>query len=270
MIKTKCHNLLQTILIVDKMTNELESPFSSPITVLHREIPALAGVNKYQHHQAQCIFVHSGVLAIVTENGRYFVPPQQAVIIPAELIHEILAKTAVKLSMYYFSVEEAEDLPLSPFVMCIDLLLNALINDSINIANDYLWQSSDGRLLRLIRDKLIKANELDTFLPYPKDSRLTSITERLLKYPSLKSDLKFWGKFVNASPRTLSRVFKKETNITYSEWRQRLNIQIAIKHLSLGDSINSIAELLGYESSSAFIYMFKKQMGVSPSQFLKH
>ena len=251
------------------MTNQIEANALPPISVLHREIPALAGVNKYQHHQAQCLFVHSGVLAIITDDGRYFVPPQQAIVIPIDFPHEMLAKTAVKLSVFYFDTAEALELPENPKVVTVDHLLNALIAESINIPADYPWQSTNGRLLRLIRDKLAEAPELDTFLPYPQDSRLTNITERLLKHPSLKSDLNFWGKFVKASPRTLSRVFKKETNITYSEWRQRLNIQIAIKHLSLGDSINSIAELLGYESSSAFIYMFKKQMGVSPSQFLK-
>jgi AraC-like DNA-binding protein len=257
------------VIFVDKMTNELSATYFPPIAVLHRDIPALAGINKYQHNQVQCIFVHTGVLAIITEKGRYFVPPQQTIIIPADLLHEMLAKTAVKISVFYFSDAEADELPVTPEVITVDHLLSALIIESINIPSDYVWESPDGRILRLIRDKLIQADELDTFLPYPKDRRLTNITERLLKHPSLKSDLKFWGKFVNASPRTLSRVFKKETNITYSEWRQRLNIQIAIKHLSLGDSINSIAELLGYESSSAFIYMFKKQMGVSPSQFLK-
>ncbi|MDG1750565.1 MAG: AraC family transcriptional regulator [Thalassotalea sp.] len=251
------------------MTNEIDSTQLPPISVLHREIPALAGINKYQHQQAQCIFVHTGVLAIITENGRYFVPPQQAIVIPADFLHEMLAKTAVKISVFCFTNEEATNLSVQPEVITVDHLLNALILESINIPANYDWQSPDGRLLRLMRDKFIIATELDTFLPYPKDNRLTDITERLLKHPSLKSDLKFWGKFVKASPRTLSRVFKKETSITYSEWRQRLNIQIAIKHLSLGDSINSIAELLGYESSSAFIYMFKKQMGVSPSQFLK-
>ncbi|MDO6445222.1 AraC family transcriptional regulator [Colwellia sp. 1_MG-2023] len=252
------------------MTNDATLEAVPPISVLHREIPALAGINKYQHHQAQCIYVHSGVLAIITEQGRYFIPPKQAIVIPAELSHELLAKTAVKLSIFHFNTEEAKELSTTTQVLVVDSLLSALITESLKISNEYLWQSTDGRLLRLVRDKLAQASKLDTFLPYPKDNRLTNITERLLKHPSLKSDLNFWGKFVNASPRTLSRIFKKETNITYSEWRQRLNIQIAIKHLSLDDSINSIAELLGYESSSAFIYMFRKQMGVSPSQFLKN
>ncbi|MEW6991910.1 helix-turn-helix domain-containing protein [Colwelliaceae bacterium 6441] len=251
------------------MTSTEQPQSFHPISVRHREIPALAGVSKYQHKQAQCIFVHSGVLAIITDDGRYFVPPQQAIMIPSEHCHEILAKTAVTLSIFYFCAEEATDFPSIPTVINTNAFLKALINECKNIPEDYEWQNVAGRTLRLLRDKIMSCDKLDTFLPYPKDKRLTNITERLLKHPSLKSDLTFWGKFVSASPRTLSRVFKKETNITYSEWRQRLNIQIAIKHLSLGDNISSIAQLLGYESSSAFIYMFRKQMGVSPNQFLK-
>ena len=251
------------------MTNIDIQLIPQPISVLHREIPALAGVSQYRHQQIQCIYVHTGVLAVITEQGRFFIPPQQAIIIPADHLHEILAKTAVKLSIFNFNSDQACELSLTPHVIAINRLLNTLIIESESIPANYLWDSTEGRLLRLIRDKISIANTLDTFLPYPKDKRLTAITERLLKHPSLKSDLNFWGKFVNASPRTLSRLFKKETQITYSEWRQRLNVQIAIKHLSLDDNIGSIAKLLGYESSSAFIYMFKKQMGVSPNQFLK-
>lgn len=239
-----------------------------PISLLHRNIPVLAGLSQYSHQQTQCIYVHTGVLAVITEHGRFFIPPQQGIIIPADHLHEILAKTAVKLSILYFNSDQASKLSMAPQVIGINRFLNTLIVESESIPTNYLWDSTEGRLLRLIRDKLAIADTLDTFLPYPKDKRLTDITERLLKHPSLKSDLNFWGKFVNASPRTLSRLFRKETQITYSEWRQRLNVQIAIKHLSLDDSISSIAKLLGYESSSAFIYMFKKQMGVSPNQFL--
>ncbi len=104
-------------------------------------------------------------------------------------------------------------------------------------------------------------------LPAVKDPRLIDITRKQQKFPALKTDLVAWGKFVNASPRTLSLVFKKETGITYSEWKQMLAIHIAIIELYLGESISTIAKNLGYESSSAFIYMFKRQMNVTPSNF---
>jgi len=240
-----------------------------PISVVHRAIPALAGVNIYQLPLTQYIYVETGVLAVIHANGRYFVPAKHGIIIPAQTEHQLLAKTAVKLSIYQLDAEQAIEFAPSIQVSSVSPFLSALILESKKITQSYLWNSPQGRLFRTIRDSILVAPQLDTFLPYPRDERLTNITNKLMHHPSLKSDLVSWGKFVKASSRTLSRVFKKETGITYSEWRQRLNVQIAIKHLAQGDSISSIAKLLGYESSSAFIYMFKKQMGISPKQFSK-
>ncbi|GLX78547.1 AraC family transcriptional regulator [Thalassotalea insulae] len=251
------------------MTNDINTELPTPIAVVHRKIPILAGVNQYQSPFTQVIYVKSGVLSIITDSGRHFVPPTQAIAIPAQLSHELLAKTEVELTLLSFESKPAEILPDEIKVLSISTFLKHLLDECQSIDKHYLWHETPGRLLRLIRDYLACAPSLDIFLPYPKDPRLTNITEKLLKHPSLKSDLISWGKFVNASSRTLTRIFKKETGITYSEWRQRLNIQIAIKHLAVGDSISHIAKLLGYESSSAFIYMFKKQMGISPNQFLK-
>lgn len=251
------------------MTNNTPIQTPQPITVLHRKIPELAGVKAYKHSFVQFIYIEQGVLSVINEQGRYLVPPKQGIVIPANIEHELFAKTEVNLSIVYFAEAEVEDFIKQTQVVSISNFLSTLLIESKKIEPNYQWQSSDGRLLRLIRDKISQAHPLDTFLPYPKDERLTNITEKLLKHPSLKSDLISWGKFVSVSSRTLTRVFKKETGITYSEWRQRLNIQIAIKHLALGENITNIAKLLGYESSSAFIYMFKKQMGISPNRFLK-
>ncbi|WP_206482870.1 helix-turn-helix transcriptional regulator [Thalassotalea sp. G2M2-11] len=250
-------------------TTDNPKKLTTPIVILHKETPAMTGLSDYQHECDQVIFVQNGVLSVINEHGRYIVPPQQAIFIPANTPLELVAKSDVLLSFLYFEPAEATDFPNATCVLSISAFVCALLLESHVITNDYSWQGSEGRLLRLIRDYLVKAPTLDTFLPYPSDQRLTNITDKLLKHPSLKSDLNSWGNFVNASSRTLSRIFKKETGITYSTWRQKLNVQIAIKHLAAGDSVSYIANLLGYESSSAFIYMFKKQMGISPNQFLQ-
>ncbi len=178
------------------------------------------------------------------------------------------AELAVEISVFYFENSELTESIENTRVIAVNPFLQSLMIESEAISPDFSWQGASGRLLRLIRDYLFDMKELDVLLPYAQDERLTNITDKLIAHPSLKSDLVSWGKFVNASSRTLTRNFKKETGITYSEWRQRLNVQVAIKHLAQGDSIGEIATLLGYESSSAFIFMFKKQMGVSPNRFL--
>ena len=53
------------------------------------------------------------------------------------------------------------------------------------------------------------------------------------------------------------------------EWRQRLNLVIAITRLSEGESVQNIAFDLGYQTSSAFIAMFQRLMGVTPFAYAK-
>ena len=54
------------------------------------------------------------------------------------------------------------------------------------------------------------------------------------------------------------------------EWRQRLKVMKAMSLLNQGYTIESIALDLGYASSSAFIYMFKRWMNYTPDQFRKY
>lgn len=251
-----------------KSTSAVLDEKELPIVVIKRELPALAGIPLYKHKRGQLFYARKGVIAIVTPKGRYIAAPNQGVWVPADHEHEVVAKTDTQLIHFYLAPEQCESAPTSCVTLQGDSFFSAIVVEATHISSTYSWEGSDGRLLRLLRDRICCANWLNTQLPYPQDERLRLIVDRLQKHPAIKSDLVAWGKFVGASSRTLSRRFKIETSMTYSDWRQRLNIQIAIKHIVLGDSINEIAKMLGYESSSAFIYMFKKQVGTTPNHYL--
>ena len=240
-----------------------------PVVVINRQLLALVGIPLHTHQRGQLLFVQQGVVAVITAHGRFIAAPNQGIWIPAGQEHEVVAKTDTILTHFYFSPAQCDYAPAHCVTLQGDNFFSALVKEANTVPEVYQWESSDGRLLRLISDRICMANWVDTQLPYPNDKRLLLIVERLQKHPAIKSDLVAWGKFVNASPRTLSRRFKAETHLTYSDWRQRLNVQIAIKHLVLGDTIGDIAQMLGYRSSSAFIYMFKKQIGQTPNNYLQ-
>jgi AraC-like DNA-binding protein len=56
--------------------------------------------------------------------------------------------------------------------------------------------------------------------------------------------------------------------MSFGRWRQQLQIMLALKRLSEGDSVQVVAFDLGYESSSAFVTMFRKTLGKPPLKFL--
>lgn len=73
---------------------------------------------------------------------------------------------------------------------------------------------------------------------------------------------------MNFSPDYVSRIFKKETGITLTEYISRCRIERAKELIDEGqESIGMIAERLGYSSFSYFSEMFKRQTGYLPSSY---
>lgn len=75
---------------------------------------------------------------------------------------------------------------------------------------------------------------------------------------------------VALSPKYLSRVFKQEMGMDFSEYR--LNIQMDRAKdflLKFGYNVNQVAEKLGYENSESFSRQFKKIVHYTPTAYRK-
>ena len=70
------------------------------------------------------------------------------------------------------------------------------------------------------------------------------------------------------SPPHLSRLFKQQEGITFSEYllQKRLDLACSLL-LTSQDPIEVIALKCGYTKGNSFWKMFKKRMGVSPGQY---
>jgi len=78
-----------------------------------------------------------------------------------------------------------------------------------------------------------------------------------------------WAAWAGISERTLSRRFVLETGFTYTAWRQRARLMRALELLAEGEAVTTVALDLGYDSVSAFIALFKRTLGVTPSAYFK-
>ncbi len=76
------------------------------------------------------------------------------------------------------------------------------------------------------------------------------------------------ARYCSVHPAHLSRQFKKETGYTLTDFLNRLRVREAKARLRLDRSpIEEIASKLGFEDPSYFARVFKKQEGVTPSQY---
>lgn len=132
------------------------------------------------------------------------------------------------------------------------------------------WKNEDALITPLLLKCLQKAPVTEGCkLPLPRDKRLLRICEFLLAHPHDTTSMDEWGERTGASVRTLSRRFREETALTFSQWRQQLRIAEAVCMLAEGRSLASIAHDLGYTSANAFGAMFKRILGEVPSRYLR-
>ena len=63
------------------------------------------------------------------------------------------------------------------------------------------------------------------------------------------------------------RTFKSIYGDTPHQYLKRIRIESAIKYLKEGQNINTVCELVGFESSSSFMGLFKKVTKLTPTEF---
>lgn len=104
----------------------------------------------------------------------------------------------------------------------------------------------------------------------PADPRARAIAEQLVAHPADQRDLAVWADDVHASVRTLSRLFRAETGISFAAWRTQVRIRAAVPMLGSGTSVRATARAVGYRKPGAFIAAFQRSTGQTPGTYSRH
>lgn len=218
------------------------------------------------HRKGQLVVALSGSVMCRSPSGWWIVPPNGAVWIPGGIPHSNHASDFAKLYVIFIPPDEA-GLPTDCRSFTITPLIRELIRSLARFPPDYPKDGPVGRLARVLLDQLALLAPDDVFLPVSDNPRLQQIASALLDNPADRSTIAEWGRRYAMSERTLARLVRSETGMTFGRWRERLHIIIALQRLSAGASVHAVALELGYEGPNSFITMFKKTMGQSPGKF---
>lgn len=240
-----------------------------PIIPLAMQVSRAGCAAPHAHPRGQLIFASSGVMRVVCSRDIWVVPPSQAVWMPPEIEHEVYFPGDVSLCNLFVDPSVTAGLPENCTVIKVSSLLRELILKAVLVGDNYAPESPAYRLMTVILDELRQAEETPLHLPMGRDERLLRVMEALLKNPGDKRELDDFAVFAGASSRTLSRLFVRETGLTFGAWRKRLVLQEAVDRLGKGENVTQVAFDLGYQSLSAFIEMFHRSLGVSPGQYLR-
>jgi len=240
-----------------------------PVTALARDYPARRRVAVHQHPNAQLIHAVRGVMVVDTRFGQWVVPPTRALWIPGGVEHSIRMVGQVLMRTAYVNPTVSPELPQGCAVLKVSPLLRELIIAMIEADVPYEPDSRTGRIARLILDEIRQMGSLPLHLPMPNDKRLLAICNAITSTPADNSTAVDWARRLHVDPKTIHRLFLRETGMTFGQWRTQARLLLALERLAAGEKVLHVALELGYESPSAFATMFKRQFGISPSRFFE-
>lgn len=233
------------------------------------DYPSGATTGVHSHPRGQFLYAIEGVMIVRSAAGTWVVPPSRAVWIVPDLMHEVRMSGAVKIRTLFIDPTAAPHLPPASCVMAVSPLLRELLIAAMRVPLDYLPDTRDGRLMRLILDELQQNDILPLHLPIPKDVRLKAICAALITDPADPRTADAWGASLGLTAKTIYRLFQQETGLGFGQWRQQARLLFALERLARGARILDVALDSGYASQSAFTAMFRRHFGVPPGVFYR-
>jgi len=255
----KCHSLL-----LDRRGKLL-----AHVGTVSVDLPDGHVIPEHFHPEDQLIFASQGVMTVRTQQGLWVVPPLRAVWIPARTPLSVTMSGMVSMRTLYCLPKIARALPKKCFVMNVSSLLRELILQACKFPKLDQKIPAQKRLIDFIIDQLKAVNSIPLQLPHPSDLRAARIVQALLSNPSEQMTLEKLSKECGASKRTVQRLFLSQTKMTFGKWRQQLRLLHAMRLLAAGEKVTGAALDAGYSSPSAFIAMFRKQLGTTPNRYFR-
>jgi AraC-like DNA-binding protein len=228
-------------------------------------------LDTHMHREAQLVYAARGMMQVTTPKGRWLVPPDRAVWVPARLPHAVDVLADIDMRTLYFDVDwlaqhdRSESLR-REYVVRVSRLLHEAI---LALFDDRDDPERAAVLVRLALLELHEAEDSATFVPLPHEPRCRRATEIVLRDPTGSHEIETLASAVGTSVRTLSRLFAAETKLSFKSWCQRARIAAAIERLSMEDgvSVKQLASDLGYASVPAFSHAFRQVTGKTPTEF---
>lgn len=268
------------------MTNDVDNPPilgplgaayvidpARPVLTQGREMAAGDMTCLHGHPRGQLLWAVSGVIKVSSHACVWVIPPSHAVWIPAGLAHRCTSETDAEILNLYvdpsrqvrhgkgLSGQGCAVLELTPLARELILRLGSRLAEGG-------YDPQVRRLAEVALDELEILPEAPLSLPGGLDPRLVRLTQHLAANPADKRPLAELAREFGAAPRTLERLFRNETGLSFRQWRNRLRLLAAIDALNRGESSTAIAYSLGWHSPSAFVAAFREQFGTTPQRFL--
>jgi len=258
-MQQKCHSILR----------DPRGRLTAQVASVSHEFRHGDVIPEHFHPEHQLAYASQGVMTVHASHELWVVPPMRAVWIPAHTPHSITMSGAVSLRTLYFLPALADGLPKKCLVMNVSPLLRELILRACEFEKLNRRVAGQRRLIEMILEELQAVPTVPLRLPHPNDARALRVVRALAANPADARTLEKLCKDCGASKRTVERLFLRETKMPFQKWRQQLRLLRSVERLAAGEKVTAAALEAGYTSTSAFIAMFRRELGTTPRRYLR-
>lgn len=242
--------------------------------------------NTHFHPEVEMDFVVSGKLQVTVKDKTYLLGKEDFILLNSGLLHSIVSKTpdtaicCVKISCQSIARMSRKESPLfnccsgekdSPKYHEIRKIFHELIYTQVRQPHQSpcLKQSVLYKLLDcLLENFQVDPEKAGIAVKYEEDARLLRIFQYVnqnLRYNVSLTDL---AQKLYISKSTLSRFFKKETGLYFSDYVNQARLRYAMEELLYSEkSITKIAADCGFSTPSAFNKIFREYYGTVPTKY---
>ena len=223
------------------------------------------GCGKYDYNKGTLLCVAPGQVGGKEDNGERVAITGWALLFHPDLLHGFpLEKHIKEYSFFDYRVNEALHMTDEEHDILVSLmrqmreelgkrpdeLQNAIIVSYIELA------------LNFVTRKIENADILVRF-----DQLLREYFEDKLQLTLGLPTVQYCADRLCMSPNYFGDVIKKTTGNTASNHIRQFVIQLAKNGLAAGETVSQVSDRLGFEYSQHFSRMFKKQEGITPSEY---
>jgi AraC-like DNA-binding protein len=223
----------------------------------------------HRHYRGQFYCIESGLVHARTAHGSWLLPPHRAGWMPPGELHTVSLSGPMSGWGVFIAPEACAGLPERTCVLGVNELMRALVRRASSWGRCERLDAEQERVTAVLLDEIRRAPHEPLSLPMPVDRRLQRIAQAVLDQPHDNRALEDWAARAGLSARSLSRLFRAETALSFAQWRQQARLCRALEHLADGEPVAAVAERLGYANASAFIAMFRRAYGHSPARYFE-
>jgi len=224
----------------------------------------------HTHRRGQFVYVASGRVTVYAPNKSWLVPENYAFWVPAGIPHEMDMRGRVTILNTYVSPIAAQRLALPAYCKALNIsdLLRSLLLEAADIPRLYKLDQREGRVMALLLDEIAAMPELPLHVPLPKKTCLARVCREFIECPRTDVSIDKMAAMAGVSRRTLTRLFRQETGLSFAAWKQQACLLAAMTRMAHGEPITRVAMDLGYSSPSTFTVVFRRVLGEVPSRYL--